>query len=755
MIDNSARKKSRVKTLRMKIIGWTFIPSLLILLLVAVVNLFSYRQVTEELVIQRNRELARLKAWQVSSELTEFTLLLEYIASSMYSPHLPDFMKAPDYPPNQVFSIFDGGLVILDYLGRVAETWPEDTIEAGANWSESSVFRRIIAHNVPHNAVSDLEILIRNEEEIYIRIGVPIQSLEGRFAGALVGVFKLQPNQPTSFIDAISRLRMDSRGTAYLVDGNGRIIYHIQADRVGEDISGEDIVRQVLAGKVGSLRMVDEQGADVVASYAPILGTRWGLITYERWSDLTASSQGYLLFLLGLLALGVLLPSTLVTFGIRKITQPIQDLTEAAKAVAGGQFGRTIQANTGDEIEELTHQFNRMSEELKESYANLEQRVTDRTRELETLNAIAFVVSRSLKLEEILSSALEKACEAVGVEAGAVLLQVDKGWLTLYVDKGLSDEFLEQVTRIKFGSGASGEAARTGLPVMKSTNDYKEADLSLALQKEGIELVVSVPLFSKERLMGAMNLCFRKGRDFSPEEISMLASIGRTVGVAVDNAWLYNEAEQTAVLTERNRLARELHDAVTQTLFSASLIAEVLPKIWERNPEEGRKRSEELRQLNRGALAEMRSLLLELRPSAFLDAELGELFRHLADAFTGRTQIPVSVNIDKRIELNSEVKVALYRIAQESLNNISKHARAKNVSMTLQRDGDIVRLEIKDDGIGFDQANIPTDHLGVGIMKERAKAIGAAIKIDSEPGSGTSISILIKADKELLEKAYG
>ena len=110
--------------------------------------------------------------------------------------------------------------------------------------------------------------------------------------------------------------------------------------------------------------------------------------------------------------------------------------------------------------------------------------------------------------------------------------------------------------------------------------------------------------------------------------------------IGLENARLYEEAEKNAAMAERGRLARELHDAVTQTLFSASLIAEVLPQIWEQDPEEGRRRLEDLRQSTRGALAEMRTLLLELRPTALLQAETGELFKYLVNAFTGRTRVP-------------------------------------------------------------------------------------------------------------------
>jgi signal transduction histidine kinase len=205
--------------------------------------------------------------------------------------------------------------------------------------------------------------------------------------------------------------------------------------------------------------------------------------------------------------------------------------------------------------------------------------------------------------------------------------------------------------------------------------------------------------------------------------------------MAVDNARLYEKAEESAAAMERNRLARDLHDAVSQTLFSASLIAEVLPRIYERDPEQGRQRLEELRQLTRGALAEMRMLLLELRPAALAETSLPDLLRHLSEAAVGRARIPVELDVDSTREPPPEVAAAMYRIAQEALNNVVKHAGAEQVLVSL-RDGhddggDLLELVITDDGCGFDVAAGASGRLGLGIMAERAESIGARLELSS------------------------
>ena len=200
-------------------------------------------------------------------------------------------------------------------------------------------------------------------------------------------------------------------------------------------------------------------------------------------------------------------------------------------------------------------------------------------------------------------------------------------------------------------------------------------------------------------------------------------------------------AVEDAIAAERNRLARELHDAVTQTLFAASLMAEVLPDLWDMDEAEARKSTEELRQLTRGALAEMRTLLFELRPAALSQARLCDLLKQLSEAVMGRRSLPICLQIYGDCEIPCDVKVELYRIVQESLNNVVKYARATRVELNVWLEASEVHIEIKDNGIGFDPTCVKPTSLGLRIMRERAEAIHAGLQISSQPGSGTTISL--------------
>jgi PAS domain S-box-containing protein len=214
----------------------------------------------------------------------------------------------------------------------------------------------------------------------------------------------------------------------------------------------------------------------------------------------------------------------------------------------------------------------------------------------------------------------------------------------------------------------------------------------------------------------------------------------RTQELNKANELLQQKAAQEAVATERTRLARDLHDAVTQTLFSATLIADVLPDIWQMNIEEGRRRLEELRQLTRGALAEMRMLLVELRPNALVEVPLSILLRQLSEALTGRARIDIQFTFEGERKLPPDVQVALYRIAQEALNNMVKHSKASQAMVVLCL-GEQVRLSITDNGAGFDTTSVTADHLGLKIMCERSEAIRAKFSLYSEPGEGTQVTV--------------
>jgi signal transduction histidine kinase len=200
--------------------------------------------------------------------------------------------------------------------------------------------------------------------------------------------------------------------------------------------------------------------------------------------------------------------------------------------------------------------------------------------------------------------------------------------------------------------------------------------------------------------------------------------------------------EEAVVAGERQRLARDLHDSVTQTVYSIAAIAEALPGVWERQPEVGRQGLRDLGRLASGALAEMRSLLLELRPAAIEEEPLEELLRQLVDAARAHTEVPINLTLTGECAFPPEVQGALYRIAQEGLNNAIKHAHAGQIKLGLYCRSGRATLGISDNGRGFDRDKAEPGHFGLSIMRERAEAIGAELTLETEPGGGTEITII-------------
>lgn len=248
-----------------------------------------------------------------------------------------------------------------------------------------------------------------------------------------------------------------------------------------------------------------------------------------------------------------------------------------------------------------------------------------------------------------------------------------------------------------------------------------------------------VPLAVKGRVIAVIGLAHSEQDYFKAHHADMAMTLANQAAITLVNAELFEDAQSLAILQERQRLARNLHDAVNQSLFSAGLIAEVLPALWEQDQEDARRSLEDLRNLTRGAIAEMRMLVSELRPLALIDNNLSDLLHQLADAFTGRTNIRATVTITGEDILNSNVQVVVYRICQEGLNNIAKHAAASRVKLKLQYSAGKVDMHIQDNGRGFDANLSLPGHYGLSMMNERAEAIGAKLEIMSRPGKGTAL----------------
>ncbi len=258
---------------------------------------------------------------------------------------------------------------------------------------------------------------------------------------------------------------------------------------------------------------------------------------------------------------------------------------------------------------------------------------------------------------------------------------------------------------------------------------------------EGMQSWMWVPLAVKGRLIGGVGMAHEKQNYFTSHHADLTLSVANQAAITMINTELNGQTRALAVLEERQRLARDLHDAVNQSLFSASLIAEVLPLLWEQDQEDARRSLQDLRRLMRNVMAEMRALVSELRPSTLTDSNLSDLLYLLSGAFSGRTSVPIFVTVAGEFSLPAEVQIVFYRLCQEALNNIVKHAKASRVEIDLKLNGAIIELRICDDGLGFDPQQTISGHYGLSMMRERAAAVGLALTITSQPRQGTELTI--------------
>jgi signal transduction histidine kinase len=258
---------------------------------------------------------------------------------------------------------------------------------------------------------------------------------------------------------------------------------------------------------------------------------------------------------------------------------------------------------------------------------------------------------------------------------------------------------------------------------------------------------VGVPMRAKGQVLGVLSIVGEAGRQFNQAEVSLLASIADQVGVAVENAQLYRQAEQLATLRERQRLARELHDSVTQSLYSLVLVAEAGRRLaGSGDLERVEQAVQRMGEIGQQALKEMRLLVYQLRPSALQSEGWIRALQQRLDAVERRAGIEAQLVVEGTPALSDGAEQELYRVVQEALNNALKHAAAALVTVRIYSEGSCVQVEVTDNGQGFDpQAAYQGGGLGLVTMRERVEKLGGALTIRSAPGQGTIVQVALDA----------
>jgi PAS domain S-box-containing protein len=395
--------------------------------------------------------------------------------------------------------------------------------------------------------------------------------------------------------------------------------------------------------------------------------------------------------------------------------------------------------------------------ERARAYELLEQRVEERTRELSTLLEISNDVASTLELEPLLGLTLDQLGTVVDYTDSSLLVFEGEDLVTVAYRGPIPQE---QMMGTRFPPGPRRMILeRPGQIMEPIIIDDVRSDTPLAIayrQVVGEERLMrdfghirswlGVPLISKERAIGLLAIIHEEPGHYTDRHIGLATAFANQAAVAIENARLYERVQSAAVLEERQRLARELHDSVSQALYGITLGADAALKLLKQDPDGAAEPVDYILSLAQAGLAEMRALIFELRPESLESEGLIAALEKQAAALRARHEITVRVTtLCEEPDVPPEAKDSIYRVAQEALHNTVKHARANHVEIHLECGADGVVLEIIDDGAGFDPSSDFPGHLGLHSMRERAELLGGTLDVESRPGRGTSIVTRIPA----------
>ena len=382
----------------------------------------------------------------------------------------------------------------------------------------------------------------------------------------------------------------------------------------------------------------------------------------------------------------------------------------------------------------------------------LEQRVVERTRQLESLYQADETLYRSLRLDDVLQALADVSADILRVDKSTVMVPDRAGGpLTVRATRGfLQLQLQPQGTPARLTPAAEegiiSEMVRTAEPLAVGdirADPQASSGLREFLDSEGVRALLSVPIIADDRVFAIFTVYYNAPHDFSEEEQRLLQALAHRAGLAIENARLYEAARGMAALEERQRLARELHDSVSQALYAIGLNTAAARQERAADSERRDRLLGDVIGLAEAGLTEMRALIFELRPESLEQEGLVGALKKQAAAVQARHRLVVNTSLSPEPEAPLATKEVLYRVAQEALHNVAKHARAQSVDLTLEmHSGDLV-LRVSDNGKGFDPTGSFPGHLGLRSMRERVGAVGGSLEIDSAPGKGTRICVRV------------
>ncbi|MCJ7828971.1 MAG: histidine kinase, partial [Dehalococcoidia bacterium] len=465
---------------------------------------------------------------------------------------------------------------------------------------------------------------------------------------------------------------------------------------------------------------------------------------------------------------GMILLATAVIFLLSgAITRPIRALTKGAEVIAKGELDYNIKAETGDEIQLLAEQFNDMAKALKESYTGLEHKVAERTaqerqraEQLRTVNEVSRKISSIVKLDELLpyvGNLLRETFHYYNVNI--YLFEPSSGTLSL---KALCLSGQKSIIPVGVPLEVDEESivgwvAQTGEPIL--ANDVSEDPRYRTVEAlRDTKSELAVPVKMGNNVIGVLDIESTDVDAFGEADLYTAQTLADQLAVAIDNARLYDETRQMAVMEERNRMAREIHDTLAQGFSGIILQLEAGEQALGSDLPALQRHLNQARNLARKSLAEARRSVWNLRPQALEQRPLADAIKEEVDRFSQSTGVNVKFNIlgDRR-DLPPELEAGILRIFQESMANVRKHAKATEVEVNLTFNEAAAELAVRDNGVGFkpkvsgdvDRGKKKRDTFGLISMRERARGLGGTFEVQSQSGKGTLVKIVIPIGKEV------
>jgi signal transduction histidine kinase len=376
---------------------------------------------------------------------------------------------------------------------------------------------------------------------------------------------------------------------------------------------------------------------------------------------------------------------------------------------------------------------------------------------LKAVSDAVLAVASKLSVEEVLQRLVDSARELADARYAALGIPDGEGGFRRFLVSGMSDQLIAAMGPLPRTHGMLGAMLDAAAP-------YRTEDIHDDPRFRGwwprrhpdMRSFLGVPIVSGDEVIGAFYLTEKQGAaTFDAEDEAMIELLASHAAIAITNARLYERSRELSIISERNRLALELHDVVSQKLFSVMLTAEAAAAQLDRDPDAARAQLERLRELARESLDELRSLILGLRPPELERDGLEGALRKELEMLAHVHGVDIDLEIDDasprqadNANGDGERDFAILRIAHEALNNAVRHARADHVVVALSQRPDVVTVEVRDDGVGFDpqSAEVRSRHLGLTSMEERARELGGRLEIRSAPGSGTTVLLLVEGD---------